>query len=194
MVGVELGSGDVRKDGAFSKDQKVGGSRSVMGGLRRLLPCVFLPEGFNNEPVIKKQIPATDLPSKHVAHYTHKIHIDPDDSVLLITKLDTDTENVICAILDEALCFNNEHFQYNIETLYSGYRATFSASSYVKRILQYSDTDNCCILVALHYIKRLRESDDGLVLNSFTLQRLFLVSFVLAAKFIIDTPHKNGRW
>ena len=58
----------------------------------------------------------------------------------------------------------------------------------------YSEGSPSCFVVALIYLGRVKKSKLGLALNSNTMQRLLLVSVMIATKYLEDTSINNARW
>ena len=69
-----------------------------------------------------------------------------------------------------------------------------SASAYLKRIMNYSCCSECCAVVGLLYLQRLKQRVQTLRLTSNNLQRLLLTSVMVAAKFLDDMYFSNKHW
>ena len=67
-------------------------------------------------------------------------------------------------------------------------------SDYVLHILEYGCVSECCFLVATIYIERLKRAGHVVRLTSTSLQRLFGVAVMVAAKFSEDCQVSNNRW
>mmetsp|Transcript_14070 Transcript_14070/g.48479 ORF Transcript_14070/g.48479 Transcript_14070/m.48479 type:complete len:244 (-) Transcript_14070:40-771(-) len=77
---------------------------------------------------------------------------------------------------------------------FDGPKPHLSASSYVKRIMKYSDASPCCLVVGAIYLERLKKRDDMVALTVYNFQRLFLVAVMLASKFLDDAYASNRIW
>ncbi len=76
---------------------------------------------------------------------------------------------------------------------FEGSRSPITASKYVKRILKYGCVSECCFLVAIIYIERLKRAGHAVRLSSTSLQRLLAVAVMVAAKFF-DEPYFSNKW
>ena len=70
----------------------------------------------------------------------------------------------------------------------------FTASYYIKRIARYSGTSSSCLIAALLYLDRIQTRVPECYLSSCTLQRLLLVSAMIATKYLEDTSVLNKHW
>ena len=66
-------------------------------------------------------------------------------------------------------------------------------SRYVQRISKYGRVSECCFLVAVIYIERLKVAGHAVRLSSTSLQRLLGVAVMVAAKFL-DEPFYANKW
>ena len=70
-----------------------------------------------------------------------------------------------------------------------------SASAYVRRMLKYTNTSPCNVLIGLIYLQRLKDQADGRVrLTSLNIQRLLLTATMLASKTHDDYFASNRQW
>ena len=76
---------------------------------------------------------------------------------------------------------------------FEGTRSPIAASKYVQRILKYGRVSECCFLVAVVYIERLKLAGHAVRLSSTSLQRLLAVAVMVAAKFL-DEPYYSNKW
>ena len=76
---------------------------------------------------------------------------------------------------------------------FEGNRSPITASKYVQRILKYGRVSECCFLVAVIYIERLKLAGHAIRLSSTSLQRLLAVAVMVAAKFL-DEPFYANKW
>ena len=76
---------------------------------------------------------------------------------------------------------------------FEGSRSPIAASKYVQRILKYGRVSECCFLVAIIYIERLKLAGHAVRLSSTSLQRLLAVAVMVAAKFL-DEPYYSNKW
>jgi hypothetical protein len=93
--------------------------------------------------------------------------------------LDFRTDSV-CAQKESLACFE-------------GLRSPISASKYIQRILKYGRVSECCVLIAVIYIERIRLAGHVVRLSSTSLQRLLAVAVMVAAKFF-DEPFYSNKW
>ena len=77
---------------------------------------------------------------------------------------------------------------------FSGIRANFDATYYLKRISLYSEASPSCLITSLIYLERAQHLCPPLRLTSRTLQRLLLVAVMTATKYLEDTCCLNSRW
>eukprot|EP00960_Hanusia_phi_P030736 748819-Hanusia_phi.AAC.4 len=77
---------------------------------------------------------------------------------------------------------------------FDGPKPHLSASSYVRRIMKYSEASPCCLVVGAIYLERLKKRDEMVALTMYNFQRLFLVAVMLASKFLDDTYASNRIW
>jgi hypothetical protein len=77
---------------------------------------------------------------------------------------------------------------------FEGPRPLLSPADYVRRIAKYSRTSDCCFLVGLVYLDRLKHCEPALRLTPTSLQRLLLVAVMLATKFLEDRGPRNNWW
>jgi len=74
-------------------------------------------------------------------------------------------------------------------------RCPLHPSQYLWRILQYTRTSPCNLLIGLIYLQRLKNQTDGqLALTSFNTQRLLLTASMLASKMYDDYYASNCQW
>ena len=77
----------------------------------------------------------------------------------------------------------------------SSSRCPLSPSEYLRRILKYTNTSPCNVLMGLVYLQRLKDTAEGRIrLTSFNIQRLLLTSTMLASKFHDDYFASNKQW
>ena len=76
---------------------------------------------------------------------------------------------------------------------FEGARSPITASKYIQRILKYGRVSECCFLVAIIYIERLKLNGHAIRLSSTSLQRLLAVAAMVAAKFL-DEPFYSNKW
>ena len=76
---------------------------------------------------------------------------------------------------------------------FEGIRSPISASRYVQRIMKYGRVSECCVLIAVIYIERIKLAGHVLRLSSTSLQRLLAVAVMVAAKFF-DEPFYSNKW
>ncbi len=76
---------------------------------------------------------------------------------------------------------------------FEGKMSSIGPSRYVQRILKYGRVSECCFLVAIIYIERLKVAGNAVRLSSTSLQRLLAVAVMLAAKFL-DEPFYANKW
>jgi hypothetical protein len=76
---------------------------------------------------------------------------------------------------------------------FEGKRSPIGPTRYVQRILKYGRVSECCFLVAIIYIERLKVTGHAVRLSSTSLQRLLAVSVMVAAKFL-DEPFYSNKW
>ena len=69
-----------------------------------------------------------------------------------------------------------------------------TASAYLKRIMKYGGCSPCCVVVGLVYLQRLKQRHPTVCLTSGNMQRLLLVSVMVAAKFLDDLYYSNKHW
>jgi len=69
-----------------------------------------------------------------------------------------------------------------------------TASAYLKRIMKYGGCSPCCMVVGLVYLQRLKQRNPTVCLTSANMQRLLLVSVMVAAKFLDDLYYSNKHW
>jgi hypothetical protein len=69
-----------------------------------------------------------------------------------------------------------------------------TASAYLKRIMKYGGCSPCCLVVGLVYLQRLKQRNPSVCLTSANMQRLLLVSVMVAAKFLDDLYYSNKHW
>jgi len=73
-------------------------------------------------------------------------------------------------------------------------RCHLSASAYLKRIMKYGGCSDCCVVVGLLYLQRLKQRVSTLRLTSNNMQRLLLTSVMVASKFLDDEYNSNKHW
>jgi hypothetical protein len=98
--------------------------------------------------------------------------------------------------LDHNLGFTHQAIYSKNYEQFEGHRVKFKASYYATRICQYSGVSHCCFIAALIYLERYLKLEEprSLLLTSKTLQRLFLVAVMTAAKFLEDECLLNSSW
>jgi hypothetical protein len=70
-----------------------------------------------------------------------------------------------------------------------------SASAYIRRMLKYTNTSPCNVLIGLIYLQRLKDQAEGPVrLTSLNIQRLLLTATMLASKTHDDYFASNRQW
>ena len=77
---------------------------------------------------------------------------------------------------------------------FEGKLSPICPSEYVQHILEYGRVSECCFLVALIYIERLKLAGHVVRISSMSLQRLLGVAVMVATKFIDDTSLANSCW
>ena len=74
-------------------------------------------------------------------------------------------------------------------------RCPLSPSEYLRRILKYTNTSPCNVLMGLVYLQRLKDTAEGRIrLTSFNIQRLLLTATMLASKVHDDYFASNKQW
>ena len=74
-------------------------------------------------------------------------------------------------------------------------RCPLKPSAYLRRILKYTNTSPCNVLVGLVYLQRLKDKAEGSIrLTSFNIQRLLLTATMLASKVHDDYFASNKQW
>ena len=76
---------------------------------------------------------------------------------------------------------------------FEGKKSPIAASKYVERILKYGRVSECCFLVAIIYIERLKLAGYAVRLSSTSLQRMLAVAVMVASKFL-DEPYYSNKW
>ncbi len=76
---------------------------------------------------------------------------------------------------------------------FEGKRSPINPARYVRRILKYGRVSECCFLVAIIYIERIKVAGHAVRLSSTSLQRLLAVAVMVAAKFL-DEPFYANKW
>ena len=95
----------------------------------------------------------------------------------------------------EQVCFQNLEDEPAVDiTGFHGDRALFKPSFYLRRIIKHSKASPCCLIGAVLYLERLKALSPTLHLNSYTVQRLLLVTVMTASKFLEDCSCRNARW
>ena len=79
-------------------------------------------------------------------------------------------------------------------SIYHGDRMEFKASYYIMRIARHSEASPSCFIVALIYLERFRKKRPLIALSSKTMQRLLLISSMIAFKYLEDAAIENARW
>ena len=78
--------------------------------------------------------------------------------------------------------------------MFEGLPVIFTASHYLELISRYSGTSPCCIITALLYLERYKVKVPAIIMSSRTLQRLLLVSVMIATKYLEDDCCLNFFW
>ena len=114
-------------------------------------------------------------------------HADKDPLIIL---------DIVSRFLDEEIKENGNYSEPDFDSMqaFRGPHRSFTASYYVKRMMKYSNASPCCCIVSLIYLKRLQARIPTLRLTASTIQRLLLVIFMEATKFIEDSPVPNTTW
>ena len=97
------------------------------------------------------------------------------------------------SVLTSALTSNTLYEQKESLPCFEGARSPITASKYIQRILKYGRVSECCFLVAIIYIERLKLNGHAIRLSSTSLQRLLAVAAMVAAKFL-DEPFYSNKW
>lgn len=105
-----------------------------------------------------------------------------------------DVPEILGMLLDKTI-ERNDRFGHVCElTEFESATCNLSASAYLKRIINYSGCSECCAVVGLLYLQRLKQRVQTLRLTSNNLQRLLLTSVMVAAKFLDDMYYSNKHW
>ena len=76
---------------------------------------------------------------------------------------------------------------------FEGKRSPIGPSRYIQRILKYGRVSECCFLIAIIYIERIKVAGYAARLSSTSLQRLLAVAVMVASKFL-DEPFYANKW
>jgi hypothetical protein len=77
---------------------------------------------------------------------------------------------------------------------FEGKLSPICPSKYVSHIFKYGCVSECCFLVSIIYIERLKLAGHVVRLTSTSLQRLLGVAVMVAAKFLEDSHIANKLW
>lgn len=77
---------------------------------------------------------------------------------------------------------------------YESKEVKMKASNYLKRMIRYGKCSECCIIVALIYMTRLKKRHTGVCITSCNMQRLLLVAVMVAHKYFDDMYFSNEHW
>jgi len=78
--------------------------------------------------------------------------------------------------------------------VFEGEQLACTVERYVKRIIKYSHTSECNVIIAFLYLERIRNDHCELELTPFNLQRLLLCACMIAAKMFDDIYYTNRHW
>jgi excinuclease UvrABC ATPase subunit len=105
-----------------------------------------------------------------------------------------DVPEMLGVLLDKTIERNDRLGHVSELTEFESATCNLSASAYLKRIMNYSGCSECCAVVGLLYLQRLKQRVQTLRLTSNNLQRLLLTSVMVAAKFLDDMYYSNKHW
>jgi hypothetical protein len=101
---------------------------------------------------------------------------------------------VLGSLLDKTIECNDQFGRVSKLAKFEAGTCHLSASAYLKRIMKYGGCSDCCVVVGLLYLQRLKQCVITLRLTSNNMQRLLLTSVMVASKFLDDEYHSNKHW
>jgi hypothetical protein len=77
---------------------------------------------------------------------------------------------------------------------YESKEVKMKASNYLMRMIRYGKCSECCVIVALIYMTRLKKRHTSVCITSCNMQRLLLVAVMVAHKYLDDIYFSNEHW
>jgi hypothetical protein len=120
--------------------------------------------------------------------------LDLIDAMKADAKNQDELISVIAKSLEDTVKRNDELGRVTEMTAFEGDKAPITPSEYCRRIMKYGGASPCCLAIGLIYLERLKRRINSVCLTSNNFQRLFLVSTMVAAKFLDDFYYSNKHW
>ena len=109
--------------------------------------------------------------------------------------IDSDSATVDCLanLLDRLIQANNSRTQTATYLKFqSAYASDVSVHAYLTRIHNYAHCSRACLVMAMIYIDRLIETNNGLVLTNLNVHRLLITGVLIAVKWHDDMFYNNA--
>mmetsp|Transcript_50888 Transcript_50888/g.102042 ORF Transcript_50888/g.102042 Transcript_50888/m.102042 type:complete len:232 (-) Transcript_50888:72-767(-) len=119
---------------------------------------------------------------------------DQRKAILRDNAVQQDLVRVCAEILEATVNCNDARRKSCHLKAFVGRTAPISPAQYVNRIAKYSECSPSCFVVACIYLQRLKDRNPKTYLTSKTFQRMFVVSAMVASKFLDDECCLNRRW
>jgi predicted transcriptional regulator len=103
--------------------------------------------------------------------------------------------SIIGILLDKTVARNDSLQRVsNLQDFENHRKCTLTASAYLSRMMRYGACSPSCAVVGVMYLQRLKTKDPTICVTSYNLQRLLLVSVMVAHNYLDDLYYSNKHW